>query len=237
MLKVVIFLSVSFLLLVTTSNAQSKNRKKPAKMTGNTKKLPSVPVNMSAQDIAESGSFEDSVYKNPALKISVMIPNDWNLLSEDMNKATLLKGSEKLSKIKVGRNRPSFDKSISNTRVLFQAIPLLGEPPANTAMISCGIEKASSKEVTVNDYVAQNKKLVLAGQEGTKLKKDIYQITVNEVNFIAFETEMEKNGIKISQTFMVTFRKNALLFFILTSYNDSFKQTMSDTVNTLRLEK
>jgi|GEM_PF-3548166 len=213
-----------------TAKAQSHGTEKA-------KNPPATTENLSAQEIAESGSYDGKVYRNEFLKLSITLPEKWTLLSDDVNKAALEAGKDEISKNKSQKGKEEVEKSISNTRVLFQALPFPPGSPDNTAVFACGIEKLQSTNSTVQTYAEQNKKLVLAANEKATLKKDLYSTVLDGVTFSTFEIAVEKEGMSYNQTYIVTYRKGIAFFFVLTFFDNTYKETLANSLKTLTFEK
>ena len=189
----------------------------------------------SPQEIAESGSFDGKTYKNELLGFRISIPKGWTFASEDTNRTTLAAGRLKIKVNETAERQKAMDKSIANTRILFQTSPLPLGQPGNSAIFVCGFEKLSVPQ-TQEAYAEFNKKLVLTSMNAS-LKKDLYSKMVNGIRFTAFDVETAKNDLTINQTYMITHRKNMIFFFVLTLADNIHEKTMADALSTLRLDK
>ena len=193
-------------------------------------------INHTPQEIAQSGSFDGRVYANKLLGFSVSLPNSWSFASEDANKTTLALGREKIKEAgESAELKQEMDKSISNTRVLFQASPLPLGQPGNSAVLACGFEKLQVPQ-TQQAYSEFNKNLAIKSSKG-QLKRDLYSKTIGGKTFTAFEVESVQNGLSVKQTYLVANHKNLMFFLILTMLDDGHKTTMDDALQTLRFSK
>lgn len=226
--EIALVLALTILISSALAPAQTKRGKPaPAKPVVRT-------VALSAAEIAESGGFTDEVYKNRLLGFSVAIPEGWNVISDEVNKAGMDAAKERTTANKSAQFAKAADKSIANTRVLFQAYSYSPEDYKMVGVLGCGIESSAG---TLAQYTEFNKKLVLSTHKDSKLIKDTYKKTMAGTVFNAFEVEIPKVDGKLGQTYFVTSRRNVMFFFVLTYTNDTGKKLMEKSLATLTLDK
>lgn len=182
-----------------------------------------------SSEIAQSGSFENGVYKNKLLGFDLMLPDGWNLIKEEINQASLEVGRQKITAGRSQATQSALNRSVARTSILFQSFTAGGG-------ISCGVETLPIP-VTVATYLEQNKGLVLTSQPGSRLVRDKFSATFGGAAFSAFEVEMPGNGQTVRQTFYVTKRRNTMFFFVVTLMNDTIRETIMDSLNTLEFDK
>ncbi len=192
-------------------------------------------INPSPQEIAESGSFEERVYTNKLLAFTVSIPEGWAFASEDINKAMLAAGREKIKVNETEERQKALDKSISNTRILFQTSPQPIGQPGNSAVLTCGLEKLQMPQ-SRQAYAEFNKNLVVTSLKAN-LKKDLYSKIIGGKEFTAFDVEIQKDSFTVNQSYLVTKHKNVLFFVVLTFNESVHKKTLEDALQTLRFVK
>lgn len=179
----------------------------------------------SAESIAASGSFNGQLYTNTALDFTILAPGGWNFYTSDQNKMLVVRNRENAA----ASADESLKNSAANTEVLFQALP----QRENSALLSCGVERLKTSSTT-RKYIEVNRELVLQ-RSGVKVSKDIYPITLGGVNFSAFEVEGSTDKGTYRQKYMVTVRKNAALFFVVTLYDDKQEAIVEHSLRTIKV--
>lgn len=224
-LATTLLLTLAIIVSVAVTRAQTAKPTLPNPGDGKT-------VFLSAGEIARSGSFENQLYRNKLLGFSITLPSGWDLISDEVNKAGMDAAKEKVTANKSREYEQAMDKSISNTRVLFQAYsynPSIG-------VMGCGVEN-TARGLTIGAYTEFNKNLVLSTNPGSRLKKDIYQRTVAGTVFNVFDVEVGSGAQKRGQTYFVTIRKNVMFFFVFTFSDAASKTLMENSLGTLTLDK
>jgi hypothetical protein len=185
----------------------------------------------SADAIAASGGFSGQLYSNTALEFSMLAPGGWNFFTPDQNKAVV-------ARLRSGAARAGDDSlaaSAANTQVLFQATPPPVAGREKTALFSCGIERLRTRS-TAEKYIEANKKLVLR-DTGIKLIKDTYAIVFGGVNFSAFDVEGTVKDGTYRQRYVVTVRKEAAVFFVITLFDNKQDQIVEYSLKSIRFGK
>lgn len=189
----------------------------------------------SAIHISQSGAFDGNVYSNKDLGFTISIPKGWSLFSEDLNKAILTLGREKIRTNESEKFEAEMDKSVANTRILFQTTPFAFGKPGNTANLICGIEVLRMAG-TIEAYLEFNKRLVLANPD-TRLLKDLNPVTFAKTPFISFTTEGRTPGGTYKQLYIATMRKGVALFFVVTFTDDKYQKEVGESLQSLEFSK
>lgn len=223
-------LSTTLILLLTLLVFNAVTRAQPQRR----KPAPSKPapaVFLSPGEIARSGSFEDELYKNDLLGFSIAIPKGWNLIPDEDNKAGLDTAKEKITANKSKEFKGEMDKSLSETRILFQAYSY-DRATGRTGVLGCGVEN-TSPGLTLAGYTEFNKNLVLTTNANSRLVKDVYKKTIAGTIFNVFEVEIPRGDHSRSQTYFVANRKNVMFFFVFTYTDEDNRKLMESSLATL----
>lgn len=190
-----------------------------------------------ASEIAQSGERNGSVYRNRLLRFSLSTPEHWNLASEEMNKALLAEGNEKIKANETKSRQQAFDRSVANTSVLFALAKFPFTDSGNSATLACGFERTAPGQ-TIQTYAQSSKELVLNKLTSGKLTKDVYSLRIDGTEFVAFDIEAIENGIKVSQSYYVSARGGGILFFVLTWVDggEDIKRTLEKVVRSAKFD-
>lgn len=187
----------------------------------------------SSQEIAESGTYANGVYRNRLLGFSVSIPVDWKLMSDDANKALLSSGGKRVVEDQPVSKQKEFELSISNTKILFTAqLP----PTSEGATLISGVETTAGG-YTRAKYAEFNRNIVLGSIPTSKLKKDIYEKSFGKVSFSCFDLEISTVIGAVRQTYFVTMLQNNVLFWVATYRTDAQEKSVLTTLATVSFGK
>ncbi len=234
MKSLVSFAHVMFLtcLLFSTADAQPGKGKAAPRV----KKAPTAETS-TPQQIAESGSYDGKIYQNDLMGFSVQIPAAWGLLGDDVNKAGLERGRkivvEGESKIK----EQALNKSVANTRVLFQAVPDQSGLVGTSGLFSVGIEKLPVGALSATWYSDQNKALLLKSFPDSKLERDTYTSKIGGLTSTNFDVSVPGGQGRVKQTYTIVKRRGVMLFFITTVYDDSYASYLAEVLETVKFDK
>ncbi len=192
----------------------------------------------SAASVFESGVFEGKLYTNSMLGFTVLVPGGWNIFTAEQNNAALAAGqANTLSNAwRVDENeRQQINSSIANTQILFQATSRVTDREPIVSRVSCGVERLADP-VTVEKYVARNKKLVLL-TSATTLAKDVYSTKIGGSTFTGFDVAGTANGKIFKQRYLVTMRKGYALFIVTTLWDNINDAVLDASLKSLKFGK
>jgi hypothetical protein len=179
---------------------------------------------LSADEIAQAGTFDGQLYANKALGLTILAPGGWSFYAYTQNQAL------------VATNRKGkLNPSSANTQVLFQATP----PPAlggdKSALFSAGIEKLARPQ-RADNYAKENRD-TLVSMAGITLSRDIYPATFGDVTFSAFEVSGRSKGVPYQQVYLATVRRGVAIFFVETFYDNKNTFATEASLKTLKFGK
>ncbi len=207
--------------------ANSSAQQPPSSIKG----VDNFPANLS-REIAESGTYVNGIYRNRLLRFSLAIPADWNLMSDDINKAAISTGTKIILEGQPASRHKAFEESASNTKILFTAqLPSLIEG----ATFVVGVE-VNQPGHTQLKYAEFNRNLALGAFPTATLKKDLYEKTFGGVSFTCFDLELPTPKGTLKQTYSVVMLKSNVLFSVATYWSDEEKKSVIDALGTLTFE-
>lgn len=184
----------------------------------------------SSEEIARSGTLENGVYKNALVGFSISTPKGWEITSDALVRAGLETSRDLAARGKTQEEKSALNRSISRTAVLFHAA-------APGGAFSCGVETLPDPNLTLNAYIAQNQSLILSMHQNSRIAKPSYSKTIGGAAFTAFEVEIPRTGQLVHQTYLVTKRRGAMFFFVMTYVDAATRDQLGNTLDTLRLDK
>lgn len=223
-------LPAAFFLVLSLCGFLIAQQHPPPSVTGNGKLASTV----TAQEIAESGTFDGSVYRNKSLGFSLSIPKTWSLISDDMNKAGLETGRKLITEGQSADKEQALNASIARTRVLFQAYPSTS-PLGTTGLLACGVERTPDG-ITQDQYAAENLRLLQESSLKAQLTKSIYKTNVGGKSFSAFDVQIVRGDMTMDQTYYIHMRRGVAFFFVLTRYDRSYEKQLADVLTRLSFE-
>ena len=220
-----LFAALSVFILAGELSAQRRTKVRPPK-----------PAPLTAAAIAQSGNFAGTLYTNKSLGFKITVPDGWKILDDSANRATLAAGGDIIKDNKSRTYKTEVDRSLSNAMLLFQAMPLDPTNTQATGVFACGVETATIGH-TLASYMEMNKKIMLSSVPGSKLIRNTYSMTAGGAVFQAVDIERATLSGAFKQTMMVTNRKGAMFFFVLTYPDDDGRKMLEEALATLTFSK
>ncbi|MEQ1642544.1 MAG: hypothetical protein ABL959_03750 [Pyrinomonadaceae bacterium] len=159
----------------------------------------------SVDGIKAAGKFTATGYENPTLGFSITAPVGFERAVEQTSKQVLDTGREMVKEGKSASTAKDIDKSVSNTRVLFQY-----NGPG--AVLSAGIEKIPAGYTS--KLYAESNISMLKGVSTAKLSKPLNERSLGGRIWQAFEVELTTNGGIISQLYLMRVDGRNAIFFV-----------------------
>lgn len=166
-------------------------------------------------EIAQSGERTATSYRNRLLKFTLTTPTGWEFASDEMNRAVIKDGSERMKANETAARQRAFDRSMAKTVVLFSLSRYPMGDGRNTAQLVSGYEEVPGS-LTVQSYAETNKKLVVSKMTSGRVTRDIHTLKVNGRDIVSFDVQGQSNGMTVSQTYYVMTRGRGMLFWIIT---------------------
>lgn len=170
-----------------------------------------------ASEEIDFGTFSNSVYTNKYFGVTVTIPPEWNIQSQESQQRLMKTGA----RIMAGddKNFKAIVKASELQTVnLFTVCehPLGAPVPFNSSLLGMaemvrelpGIKRGK-------DYLFQMRKTMEGGQIQFSFPKDVYSEQLGEVEFDVLDSEMKYSGKTIKQKYYSTIKKGYALCFIL----------------------
>ena len=185
------------------------------------------------------GTMNGTTYSNDYFNMTIEIPENWTILSEDEKKDLMNKGME----IVAGDDK-DFEEALKNNEyrnvylISTYKYPLNTETTSNANFMSTA-EKLSFFQGVKNgkDYLEEAKKLLGGTEMSYKFEKEIYNEKVGNKDFYVLETYIEAGEMRVSQKYYARVEKGYSLNFILTYTNDNEKKDVEDILNTVKFDK
>ena len=181
------------------------------------------------------GTINNSVYTNSYFGMTVTLPSDWSVESQEAQKRTLNTGE----KIIAGEDKNlSAAMKASELRVvnLFvvskypKGAPVSYNPSimavAEDVRDSPGIKRGS-------DYHFHAKQLLQAGSLEVSFPKDIYTRSVGGVDFDIMEVEIHVRGIVVKQKYYATVLKGYAVSMIISFTTDTEEASLQKILDTV----
>jgi hypothetical protein len=189
-----------------------------------------------ASDEIDFGTINNSIYKNNYFGMTVTLPSDWSIQSQEVQKRNLNTGE----KILAGddKNLGAVMK-VSELKVvnLFSAskYPKGSPVPYNPSIISLaenvrdlpGIKRGS-------DYHFHAKQLLQSGSLDVSFPKDIYTQSLGGIDFDIMEAEIHVRGIVVRQKYYATIMKGYAVSIIISFTTDEDEASLQKIVDTLK---
>lgn len=224
----VLFLIGALALFASFGSAQAKAKAK-------VKPTPKA-VKAGVETISRSGSFEGDIYTNTVLGVTISIPRGWTLIHDDANAKGLKASKDRITENRSESFKDQMEESVSNTRILFQALHNDPADYRSAGAFAGGIEDNAAGQ-TLSYYTKFNRDLVISSNPGSKLTRDIYQTILDGTPFQSFEVEIPSGEQTQKQTFLVTTRRGVLFFFVLTYLDDAGKRAMERSLKEMKFAK
>ena len=191
----------------------------------------------SAAQIAQSGQLTGSTYANKSLGFTLSVPAEWNLASEEMNKAMLAAGGKTVVANEAGSRRKALEESLAKTAILFTLSRFPIGTAGNTGNLACGFERTPAG-YTLSRYANDNQSFLQKAIPGAKITKANYATTIGGKPSLAFDLEAEQNGALVRQRYYLMQRKGGMLFFVMTwSDEDDIKRGLDTAFDSIKFDK
>lgn len=181
----------------------------------------------SVDGIKAAGKFTDTGYENPTLGFSITAPVGFTRMIDEANKEILDKGRELVKEGKSATTVKDIDKSVSNTRVLFQY-------NGSGAVLTAGIERVPAG-YTSKSYAESNISM-LKGVGTAKLSKALYERSIGGRVWQAFQVDINANGVIISQLYLMRLDGRNAVFFVASISDSGLTDTVLASLNSLKFK-
>ncbi|HEY9060067.1 MAG TPA: hypothetical protein VIO64_06130 [Pseudobacteroides sp.] len=229
----------------TGENTDSKNDETPSeKPEESSSNEPSAKPSEKADDSTgkklDLGKNEGDTYKNEFFGLSMKLPKDWKVSSDEEKQKVLNAGKEAIAGddkskqtqldladlksvyllmvSKIGMTNQSYDNG--NLMIMAEKLSLLQ-----------GVNKGSQ----YLEYVKKGLK-ELNGQMPYKLDKDVYEEKIGGKVFSVLETVIESPDIKLTQKYYACVLKGYALVFITTSTNNENDKIIKGMLDSVKFE-
>jgi hypothetical protein len=189
-----------------------------------------------APEEIDSGTIENSVFRNKYFGLTVTLPDNWSIQSAESNKEMTEMGTKM-----VARENKNLEKSLNATNerqslFLFSAFEyLLGTPVAYNANISCVAERVSQMPGIKrgSDYLFHARKLLEMSQMEVSFGEEITTENLGGIEFDVMSVGLSFGEMVVKQKYFVTLIKGYALSFIVsyvTGEGESSLQSILETV-------
>jgi hypothetical protein len=189
-----------------------------------------------SQAAVGAGAFNGSTYTNEYFRMSLTVPEGWNVYDARGRKMLLDKGREYLN-APDEKTQAGMEASISNTVVLLTASKQPQDVPGpDNAIFICAAEPVAPDVIkTGADYVAALKKMLPYTKESPQAEGDAVAETIGGADFGVLTLKRDTDGGVVRQTFWATVRKGHALYCVSTYTNEDDRQLMNRAMHSLKL--
>ena len=183
------------------------------------------------------GSWTDSTYRNDFFGFSLTIPSDWHISGQEEMKA-LTQQSQDMAFVDQ-KEMKKFAKIAEITAAnLFFVARYTEEEAASHAMTNFNIgmiaENISSADrMDRAKYVSLSRQNLTKAMPGAVIKSET-NTNIGGQEFTSMEVELEINGVRIHQEYLIALKHKFALCMVLTWFVDSERQQLKDILATIK---
>ncbi len=190
-----------------------------------------------ASEEIDSGTIENSVFRNKYFGLTVTLPDNWSIQSAESNKEMTEMGTKM-----VARENKNLEKSLNATNerqslFLFSAFEyLLGTPVAYNANISCVAERVSRMPGIKrgSDYLFHARKLLEMSQMEVSFGEEITTENLGGIEFDVMSVGLSFGEMVVKQKYFVTVLKGYALSFIVSYITEEGELSLRSILETVK---
>jgi hypothetical protein len=189
-----------------------------------------------ASDEIDFGAINNSIYKNNYFGMTVTLPPDWSIQSQEAQKRNLNTGERILAGDDKNLNAVMKASELRVVNLFAASKYPKGSPVSyNPSILALaedvrdfpGIKRGS-------DYHFHAKQLMQSGSLDVSFPKDIYTQSLGGIDFDIMEVEIHVRGIVVRQKYYATIMKGYAVNIIISFTTDEDEASLQKIIDTLK---
>lgn len=222
--KVILFFVMAALLVLSVGCSSSTKTSAPEK--------PKKP------DVLDAGIVTGSVYRNEYFGLTIVIPDNWDVQSEETKKELQEIGKNAMANGDEAKKAAMDRAADRSASLLFASKYPMGTPDKTNANYGAAAEKVSAFPgiKTGKDYLVQVRQLM----QGSTVKctfKEIYSEKIDGVDFDVLECSIDVQGTTVKQKYYTAIMREYALLINITYVAPEDADVLNKAVKAVKIDK
>jgi hypothetical protein len=192
-----------------------------------------------ASEEIDSGTIEDSVYRNRYFGLTVSLPENWSLQSEESNKEMAEMGTKMVAGENKNLERKLNAVNEKQSLFLFSAFEYpLGTPVIYNTNISCVAERVSQMPGIKrgSDYLFHVRRILEMSQIDISFDEKITVENLGGIEFDVVCVECSFGDMNVKQKYYAAVMKGYAVSFILSFIDEDGESSLHDILKTVKFD-